>query len=63
MQFDGAMTGQDGTSGVYCASKAGNETYGSGEIYLPLVLQVWILSNHCLENLLKLLTSFDSLVF
>ena len=30
MQFDGTMGGQDGTSGVFCASVAGNETYGSG---------------------------------
>ena len=30
MQFDGAVGGQDGTSGVFCASVAGSETMGSG---------------------------------
>ena len=29
MQFDEAVTGQDGTSGVYCASVAGSGNYGS----------------------------------
>ncbi len=29
MQFDEAVTGQDGTSGIYCASVAGSGNYGS----------------------------------
>jgi hypothetical protein len=29
MQFDGAVTGQDGSSGVYCATVSGSEEYGS----------------------------------
>ena len=30
MQFDGTVGGQDGTSGIYCASVAGSGTMGSG---------------------------------
>ena len=29
MQFDEAVSGQDGTTGVYCATVAGSEQYGS----------------------------------
>jgi hypothetical protein len=32
MQFDEAVTGQDGTSGVFCASVAGSEQYGSSNV-------------------------------
>ena len=32
MQFDEAVTGQDGSSGVFCASVAGSEQYGSSNV-------------------------------
>ena len=48
MQFDGALTGQDGTSGVFCASVAGSET-----------INMWILSNHAWK-IFETLTSFNA---
>ena len=59
MQFDGAVGGQDGTSGVFCASVAGNETYGSGG-NIPSASSTCGSSAITPGKFVETLTSFDS---
>ena len=59
MQFDGTMGGQDGTSGVFCASVAGNETYGSGG-NIPSASSTCGSSAITPGKFVETLTSFDS---
>ena len=59
MQFDGAVGGQDGTSGVFCASVAGNETYGSGGT-IPSASSTCGPSAITPGKFVETLTSFDS---
>jgi len=62
MQFDGTMGGQDGTSGVFCASVAGNETYGSGG-NIPSASSTCGSSAITPGKFVETLTSFDSGTF
>ena len=59
MQFDGTMGGQDGTSGVFCASVAGNETYGSSG-NIPSASSTCGSSAITPGKFVETLTSFDS---
>ena len=59
MQFDGAVGGQDGTSGVFCASVAGSETYGSGG-NIPSASSTCGSSAITPGKFVETLTSFDS---
>mgnify|MGYP003313912816 CR=1 FL=1 len=58
MQFDGTMGGQDGTSGVYCASVAGSGTMGSSSI--PTASSTCGSSAITPGKFVETLTSFDS---
>ena len=57
MQFDGTTGGQDGTSGVYCASVAGSGTMGSSGT-IPTGFNLRIFSNYPWKICWNL-TSFD----
>ena len=62
MQFDGAIGGQDGTSGVFCASVAGSETMGSGG-NIPSASSTCGSSAITPGKFVETLTSFDSGTF
>ena len=62
MQFDGAMGGQDGTTGVFCASVAGSETMGSGG-NIPSNSSTCGSSAISPGKFVETLTSFDSGTF
>ena len=62
MQFDGAVGGQDGTSGVFCASVAGSETMGSGG-NIPSASSTCGSSAITPGKFVETLTSFDSGAF
>ena len=59
MQFDGTMGGQDGTSGVYCASVAGSGTMGSSGV-IPTASSTCGSSAITPGKFVETLTSFDS---
>lgn len=59
MQFDGTMGGQDGTSGVYCASVAGSGTMGSSGV-IPTASSTCGPSAITPGKFVETLTSFDS---
>jgi hypothetical protein len=59
MQFDGIMGGQDGTSGVYCASVAGSGTMGSSGT-IPTASSTCGSSAITPGKFVETLTSFDS---
>ena len=59
MQFDGTMGGQDGTSGVYCASVAGSGTMGSSGT-IPTASSTCGSSAITPGKFVETLTSFDS---
>ena len=59
MQFDGTVGGQDGTSGVYCASVAGSGTMGSSGV-IPTASSTCGPSAITPGKFVETLTSFDS---
>ena len=59
MQFDGTVGGQDGTSGVYCASVAGSGTMGSSGT-IPTASSTCGSSAITPGKFVETLTSFDS---
>ena len=59
MQFDGTVGGQDGTSGVYCASVAGSGTMGSSGV-IPTASSTCGSSAITPGKFVETLTSFDS---
>ena len=62
MQFDGAVGGQDGTSGIYCATVAGSETMGSGGT-IPTASSTCGASAITAGKFVETLTSFNSGAF
>ena len=58
LQFDEAVTDQDGNSGVYCGTKSGSGTYGTGAV--PSGTSECGASEITAGKFTELLTSFDS---
>ena len=58
LQFDEAVTDQDGNSGVYCGTKSGSGTYGTGAV--PSGTSECGSSEISAGKFTELLTSFDS---
>ena len=59
MQFDEAVTAQDGTSGIYCATVAGSGTYGSSNT-IPTATSTCSASAITAGKFVEILTTFDS---
>ena len=59
MEFDEAVTAQDGTSGVYCATVAGSGTYGSSNS-IPTATSTCGSSAITAGKFVEILTTFDS---
>ena len=59
MQFDEAVTAQDGTSGIYCATVAGSGTYGSSNT-IPTATSTCGASAITAGKFVEILTTFDS---
>ena len=59
MQFDEAVTAQDGTSGIYCATVAGSGTYGSSNT-IPTATSTCSASAITAGKFVEILTAFDS---
>mgnify|MGYP001366069024 FL=1 len=59
MQFDEAVTAQDGTSGVYCATVAGSGAYGSSNT-IPTATSTCGASAITAGKFVEILTTFDS---
>ena len=59
MQFDEAVTAQDGTSGIYCATVAGSGAYGSSNT-IPTATSTCGASAITAGKFVEILTTFDS---
>ena len=59
MQFDEAVTAQDGTSGIYCATVAGSGEYGSSNT-IPTATSTCGASAITAGKFVEILTTFDS---
>ncbi len=59
MQFDEVVTGQDGTSGIFCASVAGSEQYGSSNV-IPSASSTCGSSAITAGKFIEILTTFGS---
>lgn len=59
MQFDEAVSAQDGTSGVYCATVAGSGAYGSSNT-IPTATSTCGASAITAGKFVEILTTFDS---
>jgi hypothetical protein len=59
MQFDEAVTAQDGTSGIYCATVAGSGAYGSSNT-IPTATSTCGASVITAGKFVEILTTFDS---